>query len=158
MLVIFVIGVGAFSAGVMFGKLFRNNLIPKEEKLLDTATPIETLINDFEEYARAIDGGLSTEASLALNILKERANQKQLKAPEKKPITFPDDRKNEWGDLRCFEKEMEAGAGGDDERILIICRWMNKYRFTSSWQTWCIQQIKTIEGRNKLREIFDAQE
>lgn len=132
----------------------------KQKKVINATVPIATLISDFEDFARLVEGGeLSSEAQQALLVLKNHAEQKCLPPQNQKLRAFEkDDRKNEWCDMRCFEKEM-AKSTDDDERISIISHWMKKYTFDSqSWRTWCINKMEDSKNRNKMRYIFDTQE
>jgi hypothetical protein len=153
----------AFTLGLIVGDVVSAGK-NKKETLVASSVPIADLIEEFESFARSIEGGsLSIEADAALRVLKEQAEKKLLlKAPEKKvkkPNTFPDGQeKIEWSDRACFEKEMKTAAGNDDESISIVCRWMKRYHFTQSWQTWVIESIKDAANREKLRELFEAQD
>ena len=153
---------GVFSSGVAIGKASK-----QKKKLIQGTVPLVELVADFEEFARTLEGGdLSIDADGALKALKAHVEQKLLppksetkKEKDKKPYTFEgSDRKDDWCDLRCFEKEM-AAASNDKERIVIIQRWMKKYYFTTKrgWQTWCIQQMASSDGRDTLRTLFDEQ-
>ena len=159
MFVVFVII--SFIFGTTCGALFFSR--KEKQKLIDATIPIADLIENFEEYARLVEGGeLSTDAEAAIKLLKSHAEQKFLPAPAKakKRRTFDgedNNRKNDWCDMRCFEKEM-AKATEDDERISIVRRWMNKYTFNTTWQTWCIEGLKSTDSRNYLRTMFDGQE
>lgn len=161
MLTLIIIGlvceIASFALGVKIGKTSA-----EKKKFVDSTVPIANLIEDFEDYVKLAEGGLSEEADAAIKALKEHAARKYLPPAQKvkKPNTFEgSDRKDEWCDLRCFEKEMKE-AINDDERITVITRWMKKYYFTTArgWQTWCIQQMSNPDGRNKLRTLFDNQE
>lgn len=156
-LIIFAI-ICSFAGGVAVGIKVK----PKK-KLVAGTVPISNLIDDFEEFARLAEGGdLSVDADAALKMLKVHAEQKFLPPAQKKkkPVTWDgSDRKDDWCDMRCFEKEMKE-ASNDDERLTVITRWMKKYFFTTArgWQTWCIQQMSSTSSRDKLRTLFDNQE
>lgn len=148
--------VSSWSAGFVIGKSLTKSY--PSVKLIDPTIPIAELISSFEEFARNIEGGeLSTDANAAINILKNHAEQKYLKAPVRKPIAFNAQRDKPWSDINCFEGGI-AQATTDDERIVIIHQWLKKYFFGQPWQTWCIKHMTSQENRNQLRTIFNSQD
>lgn len=153
----------AFMAGFAVRSAFFN--MEKTEKLIEATIPIATLVSDFEDFARHIEGGtLSIEGDAALKALKAHVEKKALIAPirrerikKKRSDTWDGSiRTDEWCDMRCFERELEK-AIDDKERAAVIARYMDQYFFTTKWQSWCINLMKKPESREELREIFKAQ-
>lgn len=139
------------------GAIIFNKHKPKE-KLINATVPVATLLAEFEEFARNIEGGeLSIEADAILKMIKNRVEQKKLSNGKSKKNTWDGSkREDEWSDLRCFEKEIK-NATSDDERICIVANYMEEYLFARMWQTWCINSMATSDAREKLREMFANQ-
>jgi len=156
MLLTIVIACFTFAAGAFLGRQLRAKT--KSPYFVQSSIPIATLIADFEEFARGFEGGeLSNEADAALKVLKTHAEQKYLPAAKTTKFNgWQGKRSDDWSDLRCFEKEM-AKASNDDERLSVVRRWLSKYTFTQAWQTWCIDQMSNLGGREKLRSLFEEQ-
>jgi hypothetical protein len=156
MLLTIVIACFTFAAGTLLGRQLRAKT--KSPYFVQASVPIATLVADFEDFARNYnDGELSIETDAALKVLKAHAEQKYLKAaPAKKFDGWQGKRADEWSDLRCFEKEMSK-ASNDDERLSVIQHWLIKYNFNQAWQTWSIDQMSSLGGREKLRSLFTEQ-
>lgn len=147
---------------IIGNRVGKKSLAPKKnQKLLPGTVPIAGLIDDFTDYARLVEGGeLSLEANEAIKVLKIHAEQKFLKPATsgKKPKTFEgSERSKHSSDMMCFERELKS-ATGDDERVIVVRRWMRKYTFNTDWQTWCITSMSGTDARNKLRILFDGQD
>lgn len=146
----------AFAIGILFGRNVVPKLPPKVEMPRVSSVPLKTMIAEFRDFARDIEGGvISQEVDEALAFMAEHAEQKRLPAKKsKRPLAFPDDRaKDDWGYQKCLEKDLRC-ATDDAERLIVFQEWLTRFRFDMAWKTWSVQKMETFNGRQQLRELF----
>lgn len=64
--------------------------------------------------------------------------------------------KGDWGNQQCLLSELK-NSSDDEERVRVMVRWLKRYHFPLSWQSWALEEFKTSKGRDTMRDLFDRQ-
>lgn len=143
----------ALIAGIVIGRF----LPITRPKLKNGTVPLATIISEFREFSKGIEGGVLTkETDEACRMLESIANGTKrkclpiTKSVKREPMTPG---KGEWGEQKCLERELSR-ASDDDERLQVFAEWLCKYSFAKSWQVWSLEKMTTASGRADLRNLF----